>query len=1220
MSRYAHLCYIKVPGLEMFGASPTTIIQVGNEDCKAIVDTGSTANFISAEMFDRLEANTYRLFTLKHRINVYNANQTKMDVDSYVALECIIESEPVIIHAFVADWLQVDCILGVPFKEEFKDIAMPIINRKVKLVTIDDQIKMISALKARRLLTKKTTEAHLFWVSAGGTIRKDVSSELTQQLLKKFGKVIVDELPNLPTPNRIIKHHIELLPGSSPVARRAYRMSFSERKELERQLQELLAAGRIEVGNSPFAAPVLFVIKKDGSKRLCCDFRGLNEVTVKSKFPLPRIDDLFDMLSGASVFSQLDLVIGYHQVEVEPKDQYKTAFVTHEGQYIWKVMPFGLTNAPSTFQRLMNETLKGYIGKFVIVYLDDILIFSKDQKEHTMHLGLMLNRLQKAQLYAKKSKCHFYLDKVHFLGHTIDKDGIHVDDKKVKAMVDWPKPQKPKDAASFLGLAGFYRKFVEDFSGIANPLYEYSNKKRSWDDDCDRAFQTLKSKLTSAPVLLPFDESKGIVVTTDASDYAVGATLELVNDQGNVEGVVAYMSAKLHGAQLNWPVREKEGYAIRLALEHWSHYLKGKHFVLHTDHESLKFLHSKKDTSPKIARWLDTFAEYDFEIVYIPGEHNRADGLSRRPDLKNTTCSDTVEMAKTIDAKLWTLQTSNVITTFNAITPELLDTIKQGYETDNDFKIIYEVLSKKIETPPEFRTIIKRYEIKDGLLYYGFTSRTKNKLCIPDNEIRGQILKLAHDSPASAHCDALRTFLNISPFYHWPRMQKTIINYVKTCELCQKSKSKTGRPFGTYHPLEVSDDRWRDINIDFLSGMEPDITSVNDSIMVVIDRLSKMSHMIGLKKTTTTEELCNIFMREIFRLHGAPRSIVSDRDKLFTSAVWDRFAQRLGIHLNFTTSNNPQGDGQVERLNRTISERIRTLCEQYPQSWNELLPMLEFGYNNSYQSTIRATPFLAAYAFHPRFVGLLNPIQPSVRDPLGHEQETGRSFKAQLDRILQRSEAIREDIIRSIAAEQERISIERNKKMIPAHFKVGDKVLIHNSAYMKPTKGQKFQFLWYGPFEIVEQVSTSSYRIAIRKGKTKHDVFPAKSLKPFNERQNDYGRVPPVNDEDIRARINEICGFGDMQQRGNETLVEAKWKDCEDWDSTIIPLEWVKEKVPEDYLLYLKQHRNRRQSLQSAAIQERREMLMSRPNGRNRTGRPRVNAKKIGKRRGNNRF
>ena len=197
------------------------------------------------------------------------------------------------------------------------------------------------------------------------------------------------------------------------------------------------------------------------------------------------------------------------------RDRYKTAFVTHEGQYIWKVMPFGLTNAPSTFQRLMNETLKGYIGKFVIVYLDDILIFSKDQKEHTMHLGLVLNRLQKAQLYAKKSKCHFYLDKVHFLGHTIDKDGIHVDDKKVKAMVDWPKPQKPKDAASFLGLAGFYRKFVEDFSGVANPLYEYSNKKRSWDDDCDRAFQTLKSKLTSAPVLLPFDESKGKMCIRD---------------------------------------------------------------------------------------------------------------------------------------------------------------------------------------------------------------------------------------------------------------------------------------------------------------------------------------------------------------------------------------------------------------------------------------------------------------------------------------------------------------------------------------------------------------------------------------------------------------------------------------------------------------------------------------------------------------------------------
>lgn len=1168
---------VHVAKTEMFGYSPMTKTSIGNISVNAIVDTGATTNFISKSVFDSLNSDDYIVHSLNNKIPVLTADLNRVYVNRIIEFTCIIESELITLFAFLAPWLPHGLILGVPFKEQFKDLALTIIARDVKLINTETQLNLSSVTETRRMLGNQSNETYLLWIQGESESTLPLGKNQSD-IFENNKDVIVDELPVQATPSRVIKHTIELVPGSAPPAKRPYRISASEKEELDRQIEDLLKSDRIEASTSPFAAPIILVKKKDGSKRLCCDFRGLNDVTVKSKYPLPRIDDLLDMLVGATTFSQLDLVSGYHQVEVDPKDQNKTAFVTPNGQYIWKVMPFGLTNAPSTFQMLMNETLKGLIGKFVLVYLDDILIFSKSEEEHKIHVRAVLNRIRKAKLFAKKNKCHFFMKEVHFLGHTIDKSGIHVDESKVEAMVKWPVPQKPLQAASFLGTAGFYRKFIEKFSYIAKPLIEYSNSKREWDTECSKSFETLKHKLSTAPILLPFDQDSDIVVTTDASDYAVGATLELLESNGKVKGVVAYISAKLSGSQLNWPVREKEGYAVRLALKSWAHYLKGKHFVLKTDHESLKYLHSKRNDSPKIARWLNVFAEFDFEIVYIPGPTNRADGLSR------------IEENPTVpDGMVNQLQTVMMAQILQGNSTEDYDKLKQGYLKDKQFKEIYEILKDKLAVPPRLRTIIKRYVIRDELLYYGYTSINRNKLCIPDNEIRMQLLNQAHDSAAASHCDAFRTFLNLSLYYHWPKMQRTTIEYVKTCRECQFSKSKTGLSFGEYLPLDVPDDRWRKVNIDFLTGFEKDKHSENDCIMVVIDRLSKMAHFIPMKKKITSQELCDVFLKEVFRLHGIPEVIVSDRDSLFTAAVWDRFSQRLGIKLNMTTSNNPQADGQVERLNRTLVERIRTLCGTFPTSWEPLIPMVEFAYNNSYQSTIHATPFLAANAFHPRFVGLMNPIKPSDRDPMAKQVER-KGAKAKLDRILNCATGILEDIRRISAEEQERISQKKNVKTSPKEFSVGERVLLHSSAYGPPGKGMKFHFTWYGPFEISEKVSTNNYRLALRKNTAKHDVFNIKVLKPFVERLNDYGRVPP-SDSDIPKNLNLIAYIGDMQVKDGKQLVETSWRDCEAWDTRWLTMDLLTDNLPADFIDYLKRSRNRRNNKQLIAYQEARKQM-----------------------------
>lgn len=1168
---------------DMFGNCPTTLVEIGDVDVEAIVDTGATANFISKDILDSLSQDMYKRYSLDEKLPILTAASHRVYVSEIIELDCIIESELVKVFFFLAPWLVKGLILGVPFKEQFRDLALTIISREVPLFTTEKYIEIISAVEARRSLQATSTVAKLLFIRTEEELPGESgNSDLAQEVFDQNADVIVDDLPNQPTPHRTIVHTIDLIPGHAPPAKRPYRLSAKEKLEVEAQIEALLAAGRIEARTSPFAAPILLVKKKDGTKRMCCDYRGLNDITVKSKYPLPLIDDLLDMLAGATTFSQLDLVSGYHQVEVKPEDQNKTAFVTPQGQYIWKVMPFGLTNAPSTFQLLMNDTLKDIVGKFVLVYLDDILIFSKSVKEHKMHIKIVLDRIRKAKLFAKKKKCHFFKDTVYFLGHKIDKDGIHVDESKVEAMTNWPVPTKPLHAASFLGTAGFYRKFIDKFSSIALPLMEYSNSKKQWDNECLQAFNALKQKLATAPVLLPFDETAELVVTTDASDFAIGATLEMLTETGSVKGVVAYMSSKLSGSQLNWDVREKEGYAVQQALRRWEHYLRGKPFTLNTDHESLKYLHTQRNQKRKIARWLDLFADFEFEIVYIPGPRNRADGLSRIP----TEAEELPELALVA-----TLQGASSAVTLSAVTPEYVDQLKEGYLTDPVFKEIYEILKNGLEVPPSLRTIIKRYEIKDSLLYYGFSEKVRFKLCIPNTKVRDLVLRHGHDSPAASHCDALRTFLNLTNYYHWPRMRRTVTKYVQACQQCQFSKAKTGNPPGVYTPLEVADDRWRRINIDFISGFEADKYTGNDQIMVVIDQLSKMAHFVAMKKTITSAELCDVFMREVVRLHGSPQVIVSDRDKLFTAAVWDRFTQRLGIKLSRTTSHNPQADGQVERANRILVERMRAVCDTQVRKWEAYLPMVEFAYNNSFQSSIRATPFLAAYAFHPRYVGLLNPIQPSDSDPMARQVESAGA-KAQLDRTLKVSSAILEDIRRTVAEEQERVSMKNNKRLTPQEFKVGDRVLLHSSAFAQANKGRKFNFLWYGPFPVVEKISDNNYRLALRAKTTKHDVFNVKVLKTFHERLNDYGRVPPL-DDDIPMNLHLITQFGEMTVKDGQQIVETFWKDCEKWDTRPVPMSTLEAGLPADFINYLKGSRNRRQQKQSSAYKKIRPKLPS---------------------------
>ncbi|GKB54390.1 putative nucleotidyltransferase, ribonuclease H [Tanacetum coccineum] len=436
-------------------------------------------------------------------------------------------------------------------------------------------------------------------------------------VIRNFPEVFPEELIGLPPP-RQVEFRIDLVPGAAPVVRAQYRLAPSEMKELSVQLQELLEKGFIHPSSSPWGAPVLFVKKKDGSFRMCTDYRELNKLTVKNRYPLPRIDDLFDQMQGSSVYSKIDLRSGYHQLRIKEEDIPITTFRTRYGHFEFQVMPFGLTNAHDVFMDLMNQVCKPYLDKFVIVFIDDILVYSKDEEEHGKHLKIILELLKKERLYAKFLKCDFWLDSVQFLGHVIDRSGVYVDPAKIESIKSWAALTTLMEVRQFLGLAGYYQRFIEGFSLISKPLTKLTqkNKKYEWGSEEEEAFQTLKQKLCSAPILALPEGTEDFVVYCYASLKGYGAVLM------QREKVIAYASRQLKVHEENYTTHDLELGAVIFALRLWRHYLYGTKCVVFTDHKSLQYILNQKESNLRQRRWIELLSICDCEIQYHPGKGN----------------------------------------------------------------------------------------------------------------------------------------------------------------------------------------------------------------------------------------------------------------------------------------------------------------------------------------------------------------------------------------------------------------------------------------------------------------------------------------------------------------------------------------------------------------------------------------------------------------------
>ncbi|GJR62214.1 reverse transcriptase domain-containing protein [Tanacetum coccineum] len=692
----------------------------------------------------------------------------------------------------------------------------------------------------------------------------------------------------------VVKEFPDVFPEDLP-ARTPYRLAPSEMQELSNQLQELTDRGFIRPSTSPWGAPVLFVKKKDGSFRMCIDYRELNKLTIKNRYPLPRIDDLFDQLQGSSVYSKIDLRSGYHQLRVREEDIPKTAFRTRYGHYEFQVMPFGLTNAPAVFMDLMNQ--------------------------------IILELLRKEKLYAKFSKCDFWIHIVQFLGHLIDSQGIdsqglHVDPAKIEAVKNWTSPTTPTEVRQFLGLAGYYRRFIEGFSKIAKPLTKLTQKNKNyiWGEEQESAFQLLKQKLCEAPILALPEGNDDFVVYCDASLQGLGAVLM------QREKVIAYASRQLKPHEENYTTHDLELGAVVFALKIWRHYLYGTKCTVFTDHKSLQHILRQKELNMRQRRWLELLADYDCEICYHPGKENVvADALSRKKQIKP-------------------LRVRALILTVHPKLPS------QILEAQN------EALKEENVKTENLRGMDKSFEIRpDG------TRCIKNRSWLPlFGGLRDLIMHESHKSKYSIHPGSDKMYHDLKKLYWWPNMKAIIVECVGKCLTCSRVKAECQKPSGLLVQPEIPMWKWERITMDFVTKL-PKTSIRHDTIWVIVDRLTKSTHFIPTRAIDSMETLTRLYIKEIVSQHGVPISIISDRDSHFTSRLWQSLQNALVTQLDMSTAYHLETDGQSERTIQTLKDMLRACVIDFRKGWDKHLPLIEFSYNNSYHASIKVAPFEALY-------------------------------------------------------------------------------------------------------------------------------------------------------------------------------------------------------------------------------------------------------------------
>lgn len=922
---------------------------------------------------------------------------------------------------------------------------------------------------------------------------KSIDIEMDKQWKAEFAKLYkyafkgdITELP----PHRFTRDIIQTNPPDAPpIYHHPYQMSPIELSELQRILADLEKKGLIVPTTSPYGFPILFIRHKTSGKlRMCCDFRSLNKISISQRTPIPRIDECLNQLHGSQYYSQIDLTGAFNQTRLSDADSAKCVISHRYGQHRFLVTPFGLKNSGAYFQGIINSVLKQYIDKFCLVYLDDILIYSKSEKEHKEHVNLVLKALDEAKFIINIEKSHFNIKELTFLGFQISKHGILPSKHKTEAIRNWPIPTNVQQVRQFLGLAQHFRRFIPDFAGIASVITDltsgtgYKTRSIDWTPACQVAFDLLKEKLCSAPVLSTVDMDKTFRIECDSSDYSVGAVL-LQQDDHKIWKPLAFESKRLSQEERSLPAQERELLAILIALRKWRCFIDGKKYQVFTDHLPLKYFRDQKKPVPRLIRWMSEIELYNPDIQYKAGKDNLIPDLLSRRD--GPECTPAV---KSLEPKYF----YNVTTTINTSNKNFSKPITSLNEDPiQDWPLLYfrdeqdwPALLKK-ELLQQQDKFVSRNQHIYRLSKLPNSSELSELKFVPFNQ-RADSVDNFHT--AFGHLSQHTVYQQMKSRVWWPNMHDDITNWLKSCPQCQMShRAEKNIHHSPMKPLDIPPafSRW---HLDFI-GELPTTKNNNRWILVAVDYATNWPILRALNNATG-EEIVKFIYEEIVLKFGNPVELFTDRGANFLSKVLKQYMNKIRSKHTFTSAYHPRSNSKCERVNQIIKSMLKKYVNGNVHSWDDYIDTTTFACRIRKHTTTGHSPFFLVYGVHPRIPGDFS--KPYMNEFTEYDANLITEHALTRIRHLREVRFVAEENMRNQGIKDKEKWDELIKGKETQVFNINDYVLLRNESK------RGLEYNWMGPYQIINSNNDFNvYQIKEIEGNIYNSWVHTDRLKPI---------------------------------------------------------------------------------------------------------------------------